>query len=85
MYPEAENGNYPAAPEPHPPEGAKTSSDPAALSAAEEAIGSEINEGAREAADRILSTIAAAMDGNVGESATALLCGRQPPGQWQCD
>src|SRR3984893_3662807 len=51
MCQEAENGNYPAAPEPHPPEGAETSSDPAALPAVEEAIDSEINEGAREAAD----------------------------------
>jgi hypothetical protein len=51
MCPEAQNGNFPAAPEPHPPEGAETSSDPAPLSAAEEAIGSEINEGARDAAD----------------------------------
>jgi hypothetical protein len=50
MCQEAENGNYPAAPEPHPPEGAETSSDPA-LPAVEEAIGSEINEGARDAAD----------------------------------
>jgi hypothetical protein len=51
MCPEVENGNYPAAPEPHPPEGAETSSDPAALPAAEEAIDSEINESARVAAD----------------------------------
>ena len=51
MCQEAENGNYPAAPEPHPPEGAETSSDPAALPAAEEAIDSEINESARVAAD----------------------------------
>jgi hypothetical protein len=47
----SENGTYPAAPEPHPPEGAETSSDPAALPAAEEAIDSEINESAHVAAD----------------------------------
>jgi hypothetical protein len=45
------SSDYPAAPEPHPPEGAETSSDPAALPAAEEVIGSEINEGAHDAAD----------------------------------
>jgi hypothetical protein len=47
----ADTGNDPAAPEPHPPKGAETSSDPAALPAAEEAIDSEINESARVAAD----------------------------------
>jgi hypothetical protein len=47
MCPEAQNGNYPAAPEPHPPEGAETSSDPAALPAVEEAIDSGVNDGAR--------------------------------------
>ncbi len=47
----ADTGNDPAAPEPLPSEGAEISSDPAALPAAEKATASEINEGAREAAD----------------------------------
>jgi hypothetical protein len=47
----ADTGNDPAAQEPLPSEGAEISSDPAALPAAEKAIDSEINEGAREAAD----------------------------------
>jgi hypothetical protein len=47
----ADTGNDPAAPEPLLPEGAETSSDPAALPAVEEAIDLESNESARVAAD----------------------------------
>jgi AAA domain len=49
-----DTGNDPAAQEPLPSEGAKISSDPEALPAAEKAIDSEINEAAREAADEPL-------------------------------
>ena len=47
----ADTGNDPTAQEPLPSEGAESSSDPAALPAADKAINSEINEGAREVAD----------------------------------